>query len=941
MKKAYESGMDSEIMDLCLQHKSANDSPFTHTSLEPTGKYCLKGETLRIFYINYCNRVRKGKRLTFSEKPLGLAPLRADIDFRQGKNSKRIYTKQDVTKIVSYYQEVIEDIVDENSFDVKMLYCFVLEKSKPSLKDDGTYGDGIHLHFPFFVCQQWVANELFRVEVTKKILENNLFPPERGITNVDKMIDKIASKTWYMYGSSRYLSKEPYLLTRIINDENKEYIPKAKDDKSSLCVAIEKLFKNEMKNKKCSGTYYLPQFLSIRAENLKEIPLKSNIIEKKVTYTVKPRKKQNIQRFRSDEEISTDICSIRDKKLMEMLSDDRADNYDLWMDVGWTLYNISEGRDDGLDLWIEFSKRSQKFKEGECEQKWDTMELKGKSMGSLMAMAKEDNAAMYHQMREADIDYLIDISIMATKPNETDIGNVIYCMYKDKFKCVDMRGDKYSWYEFKNHRWFTCDSGVSVLKLIVSDVKRKYLDYRMKLNKLSMEYHEKAHDSDSDDDKRTYQSEFEKIETKMKKCQKIIDFLKETSNTGKCMKYLKMQFYDSVFDDKKDTNSDLFCCENGVIDLDAGIFRQGRPEDNCTKSCGVLYDIEYSTDHEDVQFLMNKLRQVYPNKRLFQYFLSSVSLCMRAGNYGKRFYIWTGPYGNNAKSTIGGLVASTFGDYCGVIPRELFINMRNQNSGGARADLTDLRNTRIAMGSEVTKKDTFNLGVIKQMTGNDLQWVRGLYDKKGVKAEPSFTVVMQCNVPPKIPSDDQASWNRIRIVDHESTFDDNAPEDELDQIEQKHFPADKEFIKSIKQYASVFLWILFEEYKKLKKNNLYFDEPTEVSMSTEKYRETHDIYKQFIVDSIEIIPEEETDDKPQYLKIQTAYTEFKLWYDVNYPGLKEKIGKIDFQKEVTKKLGHINYVEGKGWRGYRLRHEDEDEEEQVSLRQMMLSKTKK
>ena len=90
-------------------------------------------------------------------------------------------------------------------------------------------------------------------------------------------------------------------------------------------------------------------------------------------------------------EVYEDLKVIEDGKIMEMLSDNRADPYDQWIDVGWTLFNVGQGCDKALDMWIEFSKRSEKFKEGKCEEEWDKMELRGKTIATLFFMAQQDS----------------------------------------------------------------------------------------------------------------------------------------------------------------------------------------------------------------------------------------------------------------------------------------------------------------------------------------------------------------------------------------------------------------------------------------------------------------------------------------------------------------------------------------------------------------------
>jgi len=86
------------------------------------------------------------------------------------------------------------------------------------------------------------------------------------------------------------------------------------------------------------------------------------------------------------------------KKLVWLLSDARADAQATWMQVGWCLHNITEGDDGGFELWDEFSKRSDKYMDGECERLWRDMKEGSLGIGSLKHWAKEDNLAGYTKM---------------------------------------------------------------------------------------------------------------------------------------------------------------------------------------------------------------------------------------------------------------------------------------------------------------------------------------------------------------------------------------------------------------------------------------------------------------------------------------------------------------------------------------------------------------
>ena len=68
------------------------------------------------------------------------------------------------------------------------------------------------------------------------------------------------------------------------------------------------------------------------------------------------------------------------------------------MEVGWCLHNIDPSNDELLEVWIDFSKRSDKFKEGECNKKWETFKCEGLDIGSLYYWAKKDNFEKYNEI---------------------------------------------------------------------------------------------------------------------------------------------------------------------------------------------------------------------------------------------------------------------------------------------------------------------------------------------------------------------------------------------------------------------------------------------------------------------------------------------------------------------------------------------------------------
>ncbi|MFM7990088.1 MAG: PriCT-2 domain-containing protein, partial [Candidatus Fonsibacter sp.] len=78
------------------------------------------------------------------------------------------------------------------------------------------------------------------------------------------------------------------------------------------------------------------------------------------------------------------------KALCRCLSISQFDDYSTWLRVGMILKKLGAP----LSLWEEVSKRSNKFKHGDCSRRWGGFHTQYFSIGSLFVLAKEGNADM-------------------------------------------------------------------------------------------------------------------------------------------------------------------------------------------------------------------------------------------------------------------------------------------------------------------------------------------------------------------------------------------------------------------------------------------------------------------------------------------------------------------------------------------------------------------
>jgi hypothetical protein len=75
---------------------------------------------------------------------------------------------------------------------------------------------------------------------------------------------------------------------------------------------------------------------------------------------------------------------LRAKDALEKIPQYMCDSYADWIRVGMTLRSLG---DDGLILWRDWSENSSKYKDGECEEKWETFDPREITLGTLFYLA--------------------------------------------------------------------------------------------------------------------------------------------------------------------------------------------------------------------------------------------------------------------------------------------------------------------------------------------------------------------------------------------------------------------------------------------------------------------------------------------------------------------------------------------------------------------------
>jgi phage/plasmid-associated DNA primase len=166
-----------------------------------------------------------------------------------------------------------------------------------------------------------------------------------------------------------------------------------------------------------------------------------------------------------------------------------------------------------------------------------------------------------------------------------------------------------------------------------------------------------------------------------------------------------------------------------------------------------------------------------------------------------------------------------------------------------------------------------------------------------------------CNEPPKLPYNDRATWNRIRVIPFESTFTDDAPETWEEQLLLKQFPKDKDFSDKIPKMLEPFAFLLLH---RLKNKPKILVEPDKVKMATSNYRKKNDIYKQFID---EFIVQNETSS----ISLLELYSIFKDWFRDSMPNNANQMPTKNELKEYFTKIWGTPF-DKIYWKGFEIRN---------------------
>jgi len=868
-------GIQEDLNAFVQQYKIEKGKAFSNTSLgNPKVAIYIPDEEYDKFLNLYSIALTKGISLHYTEKPIDPSPLRVDLDFRfsldsNEKTIKRVYTNEHIKTIVDYYFKIINKYIDVPD-DCNIAY--IMEKPKPS-EYRNKIKDGIHIVFPHII----ISNNIQHF-IRKKIIDvaTDIFALLPVCNDYSSIIDKaiIDVNCWLMYGSKK-LEADSYRVCQIYTYKNDMLYHQQNEITALDEINFIKLFSMR---KKVTFQTCLRSIYTIEVEEyIKHVLPAIDVKYKNKLHNNIFAKSLNINKnYTSD----GDLVIIK-RIVLESLSYSRAEKYDDWINLGWVLRNIDYRL---LETWVEFSKIGSSYIEGECQKLWNKMRKDHMGIGTLKWWAKQDNIMKYNEIMDQSVIPLIDLCIRSDGAHY-DIAKVVQAIYKDEIKTVN----KTTWYHYDTdrHRWKLTTEG-SILRISLSeDICKKFI--------------ERAHHWNSQmygvsDEEKDLNSE------RAKKCLKIASNLKNASFKDSIMRELRCLFMDEKFEELLDSRSHLIGFVNGVFDLKMHIFRDGMPDDYIFHSTKINY-MPFNKELVEYEEINDFFKKLFVNENVRNYVLDIMTFIIDGSIAQERFYIFTGQ-GSNGKSRLLDLIQKTVGDYYCILPIAL-LTQKRAASNSAQSELERTKGRRFAVMQEPSEQDKINIGFMKELSGNDRILTRGLY-KEPYEFKPQFKMILTCNELPEVPSDDGGTWRRIRVIEFKSRFCENP-------VKENEFAMDLELSDKFERWAEPFISMLIERHKNITGTTI--NEPMEVRIATESYKNNNDVIGQFINDKIDIMK-----NKPdERLNITTLYNEFRIWSCENIPKTKKRPDRNQLKAYFEKQLGAYP-IDNKGWRGLKFKN---------------------
>jgi phage/plasmid-associated DNA primase len=897
------------------------------------GKYYMatpeEYEKFLQFYTN-CHLI-PNRPAGFTEKQhITEGPLVVDVDFRYRMDIvNRVFTPTHVDQIMQAYLDVLPELFQFDNDTEFNVYYLQRPHTTTDLHGNQTK-DGMHFMFGFHINQE------DSLELRKRVMPVvTQLCQELPLTNTpDDVIDLgIASKTtsWQVYGS-RKPGNTPYLLHRIFKirwSASTETLVSEEIPEPDFCPYLLKRVRilsvrnlnipfymhtaqwtETLQSRESDISESQEQSAAKRArlENRSDGSVFECMANSQLVFILQSHEilqeyiKSLLERWEESQKYA--LCDLY-KYVMALSSDYYGPgSFVKWLNVGWALKVTNEQL---FVVWVAFSAQSPTFRFEDVADmlaRWNAAKNTGYTSASIKYWLNEENPEKYKEIHtksaNSRIRALITSGGSVDPCGDVDQARLLFDLYGDFHVCVSIR--KNAWFSFKNHRWEIDEEG-SQLRSKIDIIHSKFLEYEIELKLKQTAIGVTANAMLNPKDKNP---EYEKLQKTIDGIQRAAKKLNETGKRKNIMVECKELFYHRKFMDKLDVNPMLFCCKNGVVDLEQKRLRPGRPDDYISISCNNNYLPELLNESTNplVADIRSFFSNIYPIEDTREYVWDHLASVL-FGDACQTFHIYWGG-GSNGKTKIMELMTMAMGEYGHTVPISAICDERAK-VGSVSPEIVELRGIRWGTMFEPSQRTTVEEGPFKQITGGDPLTGRHLWVGETVTFKPQVTIVVCSNYDLQFRTTDHGTWRRVRKIPHIALFTEEAP----DGSKPYQVKADLDISAKFKDWVDTFVSLLVQRAFRTG-GKVEFRQT--IRQATVKMRQGQDMISEFVGSRIAVELPLAGGFGVTKAQITAEYTN---WFKENYGGVVRKTDITNLHEHITQQFGEFCTATS-AWRGIRL-----------------------
>lgn len=235
----------------------------------------------------------------------------------------------------------------------------------------------------------------------------------------------------------------------------------------------------------------------------------------------------------------------------------------------------------------------------------------------------------------------------------------------------------------------------------------------------------------------------------------------------------------------------LLACPNGVINLQTGEFRAGRPSDYLLRTVDVDWPAHLGEHAINHYMLTGKLpdgtdphpqwtkfkSEIQPDREVLDCMDRIMGYAVTGFGSREQFIAVYLGKGRNGKGTYFNTIQRIMGELAWAIQPEFILEEKNpRSSASASPDIVMIQGRRIIIASENDEKQRISAAKVKRYTGGNKINARGLFAGEEENFSPSWTMFLETNHVPEGLTKDFAMRQRLILIDFPWLYVDD-PED--------------------------------------------------------------------------------------------------------------------------------------------------------------------